>query len=397
VNDPLAAKIKADVEALCALGDRDLGTARNRAATEHVGKRLLEAGAEVESIEFDVPEWRFGTAAVDTGELKLEMHPGPFSASVDGEGPLVVVRTAEELSGIAPGAVLLLCGEIAENQFTPRDYPFYSDPGHADILDSLEAARPLAVIAATTESAMTGAMSPFPLIEEVRFGIPSAYMTAEKGDRLARHAGALTSVSIASDVRASSSVQLSGRQRGTHAGRIVVSAHVDSKPETPGAIDNAAGVGVMLAVADLLGEADSPHTIEYVPFNGEDHTLAAGELVWLAANEDLSDITLAINIDAAGLPGEPSAYSLYGVDNATARTIADVSTRHPHVAEGPQWPASDHMIFAMRGVPAVALTSTDFAAASRVYSHTPRDVPEILDYSVLADTARFVAALIGAI
>ena len=397
MNDAVAGKIRADVEALCALGDRDLGTARNRAATDYVGSRLREAGVEVESIEFDVPEWRFGTATVETGELKLEMHPGPFSMSVDGEGPLVVVRTAEELSDVAPGAVLLLCGEIAASQLTPRDYPFYGDPGHAAILDSLEAIEPLAVIAATTESAMTGAMSPFPLIEEVRFGVPSAYMTAEEGVRLAGHVGALTSVSITSEVHASSSVQLSGLQRGASEGRIVVSAHVDSKPETPGAIDNAAGVGVMLAVADLLGEVDSLRTVEYVAFNGEDHTLAAGELAWLAANEDLSDIVLAINIDAVGLPGDPSAYSLYGVDETTADLIADVSAKHPGVAEGPPWPASDHMVFAMRGVPAVALTSTDFATASRVYSHTPRDVPEILDYGLLADTARFVAALVRAI
>jgi aminopeptidase YwaD len=397
MTDPVANRIKSDVETICALGDRDLGTDRNRVATDFVGERLRTAGLEVEAIEFSVPEWRFGAASVKTDGLSLVAHPGPFSRAVDGEGPLAVVRRAEEIPTVPPGAVLLLCGEIASTQLTPRDYPFYSDPAHAAILDALEAVQPLAVLAATTKSAMTGAMSPFPLIEETRFGVPSAYMTAEDGSALAQHAGRPTSVVISSEVLASNSIQLTGRRRGTGTGRVVVSAHIDSKPDTPGAIDNAAGVAVMLALGDLLGETAPRRTVELVPFNGEDHVLAPGELAWLAANPDLSDIILVVNVDAAGLPGEPSAYSMYGLDEKMRSTIAELSQSHPRVAEGPQWPASDHMIFAMRGIPAVAVTSTDFATASGVFSHTPNDVPEILDYDVLADTARFIAALIDAV
>lgn len=396
IQDQVAAGIRADVERLCALGDRNLGTKRNRAATDYVTKRLREARVDVESIEFEVPAWCFRGASVRTADIELEVHPGPFSTTIAGKGPLVVVRRAEELSAVdTPGAVLLLCDEIAATQFTPRDYPFYGDPEHAAILDALEAAHPLAVLAATDKSAMTGAMSPFPLIEEVRFSVSSAYMTAEQGTELARRAGEVTSVSIDSEVRPSSGSQPYGRRIGTSEGRIVVSAHIDSKPGTPGAIDNASGVAVMLAAAGLLGEAASSCTIEFVPYNGEDHALAPGEVAWLAANEDLSDVKLAVNIDGSGLPGAPSAYSLYDVDEETTAVIDSLSANHASVAEGPQWPAGDHMIFAMRGIPAVAVTSTDFEAVSGEYAHTPEDVPEILDYELLADTARFIAAVIA--
>lgn len=398
MNDALAATIRVDVLRLCAPGDRDLGTARNRAATDYVAERLRRSGVSVEAIAFEVPEWCFGSANVESAGFKVEAHPGPFSAPVEGAGPLVVIRTAEELSVVnTPGAVLLLCDEIAATQFTPRGYPFYSDSNHAAILDTLEAARPLAVLAATGKSAMTGAMSPFPLIEEVQFGVPSAYMTAQDGAELALRAGRVASVSIDSEVRPSSGSQPYGRRVGRDQGRIIVCAHIDSKPGTPGALDNAAGVAVMLAVADLLGDADVSHTVEFVPFNGEDHVLAPGELAWLRANEDLSDILLAVNIDAAGLPGAPSAYSLYGVDADMTQVIARVAEDSPGVAEGPQWPASDHMVFAMRGVPAMAVTSTDFATASGEYSHTAADVPAILDYGLLAGTARFIARLVATI
>ncbi|MDO8963105.1 MAG: M28 family metallopeptidase [Coriobacteriia bacterium] len=395
MTDRLAETIQTDVERLCSSGDRDLGTARNRAATDYVLGRLREAGLETAELGFEVPEWRYGGARVRAGGREIGAHPGPFSPALEGSGPLVVIRTADEIGAVdMPRAVLLLCDGIAATQFTPRDYPFYGDPDHAAILADLEAARPLAVLAATSSSAMTGAMCPFPLIEEVGFAAPTAYMTLEDGATLAARAGETVTVSIDSEVRPSVGIQPIGRATGTDAGRIIVSAHIDSKPETPGALDNATGVAVLLAVAELLRDTEPGPTLEFVPFNGEDHVLAPGEMAWLGANEDLSDVRLMINIDAAGLRGSPSAYSLYGVDEAVTAAAADLASGNPHVTEGPQWPASDHMIFAMRGIPAIAVTSTDFAAASRTYSHTPADVPALVDHDLLAGTARFIADLI---
>lgn len=396
MTDRPAAMIRTDVERLCAAGDRDLGTKRNRDATDYVVQRLRQTGLLVETLEFEVPEWRCGRASVKTDGLELTAHPGPFSPALEGEGPLVAIRSADEISAIdAPDSVLLLCGEIAATQFTPRGYPFYSNPDHSAILDALEAKRPLAVLSATDKSPMTGAMSPFPLIEDVRFAAPSAYMSVEKGAELSEHVGDIVAVSIDSEVHPSTGVQPVGRRAGTRGGRIVVSAHIDSKPETPGAIDNAAGVAVLLAVADLVRNVELEYALEFVPFNGEDHVLAPGELAWLAANEDLSDIRLAINIDAPGLLGAPSAYSLYGVDEATAVIAASLSDDNANVIEGPQWPASDHMIFAMRGIPTIAVTTADFASGASEVFHTPADAPETVDYDLLAGAARFVADLIA--
>lgn len=395
MDSDAASRIRADVRELCTPGDRAPGTGRNRAATAFVGRRMREAGLDVEQLPFEVPEWRPGGAAVRVADETVAAHPGPFSSAFDGEGPLVVVRTARELSDVdAPAPVLLVCGELASEPLTPRDYPFYSVAEHRRILELIEAARPAAVLAATGKHPMAGALSPFPLIEEVGFAAPTAYLSVDDGERLAARAGASAHVTIDSQVIASHGTQPIARRPGTGPGRLLVSAHIDSRPGTPGAIDNAAGVAVMLAVADLL-RGDAPRrSVEFVPFNGEDHVLAPGEMAYLASCGDLGDVLLAINIDAAGLPGAPSAYSLYNADEATTALVARLANEHPAVAEGPQWPASDHMIFAMRGLPAMALTSTDFATASHVYSHTAADTPDILDYEVLADAARFIAAVV---
>ncbi|MCK8114141.1 M28 family peptidase [Anaerosoma tenue] len=396
-TDALARRIARDIADLCDPGDRSPGTERNRAAVEHVSERMRECGLAVERVAFEVPEWRYGTASVDVAGLRSQLHPGPFSPRVHGTGRLAVVRTADEIpSAIAPDAVLLLCGDIALEQLTPRDYPFYIDPGHAAILDALEAVRPLAIIAATDRSAMTAAMSPFPLIEESGFGVPHAYLHVSDGASLAEHDGEQAHVRIDSETRPSEGVQIIGVRPGSRpdAGTVVVCAHIDTKPDTPGAIDNAAGVAVLLAAAHLLRDRRVGPTVEFVPFNGEDHAMAPGELAYLAVRPDLTDVRLAVNVDAAGLAGGPTAYSGYGIDSVTEVLLASLAEGFPHIAAGPSWPASDHMVFAMRGVPAVALTSSDLDAVMHDHAHTPGDVPSLLDPDILSETARFMADLI---
>src|ERR1700722_19559947 len=53
--------------------------------------------------------------------------------------------------------------------------------------------------------------------------------------------------------------------------RILIGAHFDSVPNTPGADDNASAVAVMLGVAKVLG---SRKDVMYVAFNGEECDLA---------------------------------------------------------------------------------------------------------------------------
>lgn len=388
----LAGRIREHVARLCSPGDRDPGTARNRAATGYVASVMRGLGLDVEELPFDVPEWQYGDASASVRDRRFDMHPGPFSAPADVEGDLVVITNAEELVGLdARARVVLLHGAIAQIQFTPRGYPFYQDAAHAAVLDALEATHALAVLAATGKNpSMTAGMSPFPLIEEPAFALPTAYMAAGEGADLALHAGESVRVRIDSGMRPSTGIQPVGTLGARNGRRVVIGAHIDSKPGAPGALDNASGVAVLLAAAELLTGTILDLGVEFVPFNGEDHVLAPGELAYLPTR-NLPDVELMINIDGAGLPGSPSAYSHYNADGPLTELLARLALENPSVAIGEAWPASDHMIFAMQGIPAVAITSTDFATASGVYSHTPLDTPDVLDYALLAGTARFVA------
>jgi aminopeptidase YwaD len=398
----IAVRISEHVAALCAVGmDRHPGTDRNRWAVDYAVDAMLELGLEVELLEFEVPEWRRSDAMVSIGDLEVRAQPGPFSAPLDAVGRLVVACCEEELAGVrVGGAVLLLHGSIAESQLTPRAYPWYANPEHAAILDTLDRLEPLAVIAATGRNpALTAALSPFPLIEDPAFGTPSAYISVEEGVVLLDHAGEPVSVRIDSGVVPSTGVQPVGRLAGTGEGRVIVGAHIDTKPDTPGALDNAGGVATLLAVAELLRSERTRlrRSVEFVPFNGEDHPQAPGEVAYLRARPHLSDVALMVNVDGAGFREGASVVSRYATNSAVDAAFSEALSQASNVVEGVQWPSSDHMIFVMRGIPAIAVTSQGFSKLWNEVAHTSADTPDLVDPSVLADAARFIAGVLRAL
>ncbi|HET6351755.1 MAG TPA: M28 family peptidase [Coriobacteriia bacterium] len=396
----LIESIASDIAALCAGPDRQPGTAQNRAATDYAIGVLRATGAVVTVLPFEVPEWIAGSATLDVAGLTYPLHPGPYSAAVAHTTNLVTAATVEDLGLLreeARDAVILLHGDIAREQLTPRAYPWYSNPAHAAIYVTLESLAPAAIIAATGKNpAMTAAREPFPLIEDPAFPIPTAYCALAEGDALLSHAGDVVRVEIDSSVRPSSGVQPVARiGRGTSGRRIIVAGHLDSTWGSPGALDNAAGAVTAISVARLLAADPPSASVEIVPFNGEDHATSPGEVAYLDANPDgFGDVALMINVDGSGFRGSPAALSSYGVSAQIDAVIDAVLADFPDIDRGPEWFASDHAIFAMRGVPSLAITSRDFGDLWESIAHTTHDVADNLDYELIAQVAFAIEKII---
>ncbi len=400
-TEVLAVSITSHVRALCNLEpDRSPGSPGNRDAVAYVETALEGLGLEVESLPFETFGWRAGAAALDTGGETIPVHPGPYSPSYDGSGPLAVAASVDEIgSADARESILLLHGPVAAEQLTPRGYPWYDNPSHDAILDAIEAAAPACVIAATgTDPASAAGLSPFPLIEDAGFDIPSAYVSEDLVPRLRPFAGTALRARIDSERFVAACSQPIGRLRGrTDTLRVLVTSHLDTKPGTPGALDNASGVAVMLAVAELL-RGDPPRlTVEFVAFNGEDHFASPGEVAYLDAYPDASDVALVINIDGAGYTGRPTALSRFGIDGPLETAVDSALADHPRITEGEPWLSGDHAIFVMRNVPALALTSGGMRSLWATVPHTHADTPDVLDPGLLAHTARFVAGVVRAL
>jgi aminopeptidase YwaD len=122
------------------------------------------------------------------------------------------------------------------------------------------------IICATgRNAALAGGVYPFPLIEDGDFDIPSVYMTEEEGIKLAGYSGKEVFLHSVSERIPGKGYNVTGRKGQQGNGRIVITAHIDSKKGSPGAIDNATGVVVLLLLADLLKDYSGKRQIEIVP------------------------------------------------------------------------------------------------------------------------------------
>jgi aminopeptidase YwaD len=172
-------------------------------------------------------------------------------------------------------------------------------------------------------------------------------------------------------------------------------AHIDTKPGTPGAVDNAAGVVVLFLLAERLANAPVPIGVEIVIVNGEDHYGAPGEINWLQANDGrLDDIGLLLNIDGAGYRGGRSAFSTYNLDAQLDRYLESVFAARPSLVRGPDFYQSDHAIFAMQGRPAAAITTELVDEMLDQLFHAPTDTPDKVDVVLLIDIADAIADLL---
>jgi hypothetical protein len=207
---------------------------------------------------------------------------------------------------------------------------------------------------------------------------------------------------------------------------VVVGAHYDSAPGTPGADDNASGVAALLALARAFAGEPRQRTVRFVAFVNEEpphfQTDDMGSLVHaraLAAEDArvvamLSLETMAFFRDEEDTQSYPFPLSLFFPDTGNfLGFVADLGSRdllHRAVAtfredtalpsEGAALPAgipgvdwSDHWSFWQAGYPAIMVTDT--APFRNPHYHEPSDLPDLLDYERLARAVKGLERVVG--
>jgi aminopeptidase YwaD len=385
------------LEALCRFQpDRRPGSPGNRAATEYAAEVIARLGWKVTTPEFDCVDWDTDGGELLIAGVSVPITPSPYGLGAEATAPVRVLRRSADLERTdLSGAIVVLADSLAAEPLTPKKYPFYSSEEHSRIIQRLEAAEPAAVLAVTGKyPALCGALDPFPLIEDGDFAIPTGNVRPADAGPLLGEEDEQASLAIRSERRQARAQNVIA-VRGNQCDRITVAAHIDTKPGTPGAVDNAAGVVVLFLLAEKLADADPPIGVELLIVNGEDHYGAPGELDWLAANEGrLDDIRLFLNIDGAGYRGGGSAYSTYNLDLAVECHVESVFATKPSLMQGPDFYQSDHAIFAMQGRPAMAITTELVDEMLDELFHAPTDTPDQVDVTPLLDISDAVADLI---
>jgi hypothetical protein len=194
------------------------------------------------------------------------------------------------------------------------------------------------------------------------------------------------------------------------AGAIVVGAHYDTVPGTPGADDNASAVAVLLELAALM--KDDPLPVRFVAFANEEMPYFLGPEMgsFVYARDRGAGVRAMFSLEMLGFyrdaPGSqqyPAPLGLFYPDRADfiafvgdlgarqlVRRAIGAFRRHakfpsegvaaPGFIPGVTW--SDHWSFRRHGYAAVMITDTAFNR--NPHYHLPSDTPDKLDYERMA-------------
>lgn len=396
----LTAKAKTHLQVLChEIGERRVGSEENRKATAYAKKMLEAAGWETEATELQVIDWKTEGASLTCNGESFKVFASHYSIGCAVKGELLAIDTVGKLEkAIIKDKIILLYGEIASEQIAPKKFPFWNPEEHQHLVSVLENGRPKALICATERnSATAGGVYPFPLFEDGDFDIPSVYMKDTEGEKLLAHAGKTVELISKAERIPETAYNVIARNSHQTKGKIVISAHIDTKIGTTGAIDNGTGVAIVLLVAEILKEYKGKHPIELALFNGEDYYGAPGQVKYIEQNAGrFGDILMNINIDGAGYKEGLSCFSAFELPDDVQQALQTVLSNTPELVEGLPWYQGDHSIFLQNGCPAIAVSSQWFIEnmESQEITHTPKDNLSIVNYERVAECVLGIVDLV---
>lgn len=355
---------KEHMHVLCsAISERRVGGEGNRLATDFVKNEFRESGWTTDETLLEVMDWRTTGTSLKCGTESFEVSSSPYSQGCIVSGELVPVNTVEELEKAdISGKIVFLHGQIASGQIMPKNFVFYNPEEHQKIISTLEKGNPKAIISATgRDSAVAGGVYPFPMFEDGDFDIPSVYMKDTEGEKLLTCSGLIVTLESGAVRIPETAFNVIARKEGRTKKRIAVTAHIDAKIGTPGAIDNATGVVVLLLLSELLKDLKGEYGVELVAFNGEDYYEVPGQMKYIEQNQGRFDeIELNINIDGAGYKEGLSCFSAFNLPDYIREKLDAIFKSHMNIVEGKPWVQGDHSIFIQYGCPAIAVSSEWF-------------------------------------
>lgn len=393
-------KAQAHLQVLCSdIKERRVGSEGNRQATAYAKKKLNEFGWQTEETELSVIDWKTEGATLTCNSQSFEVFSSHYSLGCSVEAILVAVDSVEKLEKTdIKDKIVLLFGEISSQQIAPKKFPFWNPVEHQHLISLLEQGSPKALICATERnSATAGGVYPFPLFEDGDFDIPSVYMKDTEGEELLACVGHTVKLVSECERIPETASNIIGRKNTEVTRRIVLSAHIDAKIGTSGAIDNATGVTVLLLVAELLSEYAGNNQIELAVFNGEDYYAASGQVKYVEQNANrFDDILLNINIDGVGYKEGNSCFSAFGLSSDIQHALEDIIHNNACIEMGEPWYQGDHSLFIQNGCQAIAVSSQWLIENMECQdvTHTSKDNLDIVNYDRVVESALAIVELL---
>jgi Iap family predicted aminopeptidase len=373
------------------IGPRLSATPTNLAAGEYIRKILSDLDYQIEPQPFDAPAWREIGVTLKAEDELLLAAANTFSPSCSLTATMVPACTLAELKAAELfGKIALLYGDLTKSPISPKSW-FLLSEWESELIGLLETGQPAAVITVQTRPGDIERVT-----EDWAFKIPSLVVSAQTARQLLLlPPQTRIQVEIDTVLEPGQTANIVARKKGLgRAGalpeRIVVMAHYDTKPDTPGALDNASGVGVLLALAEWFAAQELGCTLELVAFANEE-SIPIGDEEYLRRGESyFPEITAAINFDGVGQIVAASSITAISCSPEFDAWVREQAQEFPGVVWVEPWPQSNHSTFSWRGVPSLA-----FSSSGRFHNdHLRSDTIEWISPAKLAEVIDLAAAII---
>jgi len=376
---------------LTELPERFGGHPGERIAAERVATAFQQAGvADVETRPFELTRWSRGeTTLAVAGDRprSFEAVALPYSPSGTWSGPLVDVGrgTADEIDAADPSGGLAVAS-TAPPRTHGRHVHRMETVGHA-----VEAGAAGIVFA----NHRAGQLPP---TGTLRFGegtgVPGVGVSQETGEWLREYAdrGREARLQVEATTEPAESQNVVGRLGPATDEAVLVLAHYDAHDVGEGALDNGAGVAVLLGALRVLADLDLDRRVLVAAVGCEEIGLLGSEA--LAERLAVDRLRAVVNLDGAGRfrdaralvhGSEPVAERVEAVTDQLAVRVVVNSQPHSY---------SDHWPFLRAGVPSLQFHSSrpdDAGPWDRGWTHTRADTRDKVDPRNLREHARLAA------
>lgn len=363
------------------IGPRPTGSENNRIATDYCSETFSNLGYQVTRQEFSCMNWINRGAKLFVDSIAVTIDAAEYAAPCDVTGQLCIISTLAELEATELNQkICVLTGELTQEVLMPKNFTFYNPDHHQTLISLLEEKSPLAIITISFIDDVA-----VPIIQDGDFNIPVATLAGNAGANLAE--GAMAHLIIDTERQASSACNIIATIGSGP--KIALSAHIDTKPTTSGALDNASGVATLLTLAERLIPFSKKYTLEFTIFNGEDYYSMPGEMRFMQTLVP-DDYAFAVNVDGVGLMNSKLSYSFYEVPEDLQGRIRSAYESFENIEEIQPWPMGDHMIYAMSGIPTVAFTASNIFGLMEQTLHTPDDNLSLVCLENLQETVQAI-------
>jgi hypothetical protein len=191
-----------------------------------------------------------------------------------------------------------------------------------------------------------------------------------------------------------------GMIEGQDAGRkdefVIVSAHYDAFGDGfAGAMDNAAGIAVMMEMARLLAKTPPQRSLLFIAFDGGEQNNAGAKFYADHPIEPLEKTAAMISLSGfGGGMSEQLHETLYLIGSEFSPQLREAAGKHKrgeaHLAlvgrDVMRWPGGEHFLFTLKQTPTITVTNGVHYAY-----HSKADTPNRINFAALE---KHVAALI---